>query len=311
MTDEKQISSPDSSRVAGAKLRVDAAHVHANQALGSPSAAGVAAAAASAWSAPLGDSTTVAALQQVRSQAAQLAVHLQRQQASVDHREAELNARLAAMENQIRTARLWLNERQSELAVRQAEIDRRDLDLAEREQEIEGAESGRKTPRGKRHSNDELTERAAEIEHREAEIEALAARWAERVAGAEQVEDVQQLLRSIEARSRNLELAEKMLAEEQTALERQRQTLAEDRATFTEQVLADRQRMAEEDQRAIAERDAMRADLRRQSEELAARQAALERTRATSAACSRKRWKSAWPPKSYGPTCTARCRRPR
>ncbi len=280
MSEENKKSSPDSSRADGAKLRVDAAHVHANQAPSAPSAAGVQAALAGGWSAPMGDSTTVAALQQVRSQAAQLAVHLQRQQASVDHRESELNSRLAAMENQIRTARLWLNERQSELAVRQAELDRRELELSEREQQLDDATPGaRKKPRDKRYTNDELAERVAELDRREAEIESLAARWAERVAGAEQVEDVQQLLRSIEARSRNLELAEKMLAEEQTALERQRQALAEDRATFTEQVQADRQRMAEEEQRAISERDTMRAELRRQSEELAVRQAALERTR--------------------------------
>ena len=272
MSKQKKQPGLDVERSAGAKLRVDAAHMHASQ----PAATAVAPAVAGNWPTQLGDSTTVAALQQVRSQAAQLAVHLQRQQASVDHREAELNARLAAMENQIRTARLWLNERESDLAARQVELDRRDIELSDREHGDDP--QGKKKPRGKQ-SADALAERAEELERREQEIESLAARWAERVAGAEQVEDVQHLLRSIETRSRNLELAEKMLADEQTALERERQALAEDRSTFTEQVQADRQRMAEDEQRAVSDRDTMRSELRRQAEELSARQAALERTR--------------------------------
>ena len=41
-------------------------------------------------------------MQQVGSQAAQLAAHLQRQQAAVDHREAEPTVRLAAMESRTR-----------------------------------------------------------------------------------------------------------------------------------------------------------------------------------------------------------------
>jgi hypothetical protein len=60
--------------------------------------------------------------EQVQGQAAQLAALLGKQQATLDHREAEVNARAAAVENQVRTARLWLVEKLDELAERTAEI---------------------------------------------------------------------------------------------------------------------------------------------------------------------------------------------
>jgi hypothetical protein len=60
--------------------------------------------------------------EQVQSQAAQLAAHLCKQQSTLDHREAEVNARAAAVESQVRTARLWLVEKLDELAERTAEL---------------------------------------------------------------------------------------------------------------------------------------------------------------------------------------------
>ncbi len=52
----------------------------------------------------------------MQNQAAQLAAQLGKQQATLDHREAELNARAAAVENQVRAARLWLAEKLDLLA---------------------------------------------------------------------------------------------------------------------------------------------------------------------------------------------------
>ncbi len=51
------------------------------------------------------------AFEQMQNQAAQLAAQLSRQQMALDHREAEINARAAAVESQVRTARLWLAEK--------------------------------------------------------------------------------------------------------------------------------------------------------------------------------------------------------
>jgi hypothetical protein len=56
-----------------------------------------------------------AAAQQMRTQAAQLAEHLRARQKDLDHREAEINARTAQLESDLRSARLWLNERMAEI----------------------------------------------------------------------------------------------------------------------------------------------------------------------------------------------------
>jgi hypothetical protein len=108
-----ELRSERPARASAAETRFDAAHVRADQApvergAGPQQPEG-------AWL----ECTVPAAAQQVRLQAEQLAAHLARQQSTIDHRESELNARLAAMENQIRSARLWLDERHAELAERE------------------------------------------------------------------------------------------------------------------------------------------------------------------------------------------------
>ena len=55
------------------------------------------------------------------TQANQLAEHLRGRQKELDHREAELNARSAQLETDLRCARLWLSERIAELQERPAE----------------------------------------------------------------------------------------------------------------------------------------------------------------------------------------------
>ncbi len=61
-------------------------------------------------------------VEQVQTQAAQLAEHLQRQRDNLDRREAELNARSAAVDNQVRGARLWLDQREAEMEARADEV---------------------------------------------------------------------------------------------------------------------------------------------------------------------------------------------
>lgn len=81
--------------------------------------------------------------QQLERQASQLSVILRRQRDELDHRESELNSRLAAMETEIRSARLWLSERiesltdrEKSLQEREAAIDARDRQCAEREMSL-------------------------------------------------------------------------------------------------------------------------------------------------------------------------------
>jgi hypothetical protein len=61
-------------------------------------------------------------VQQFRTQAQQLAAHLQQRQRDLDRREAELHADLARHDVAARSARLWFQERQHDLAAQQAEL---------------------------------------------------------------------------------------------------------------------------------------------------------------------------------------------
>ncbi len=55
---------------------------------------------------------------QLDTQARQLGEHLDRRQEELDHREARLNAQAASLEHDMRTARLWLAERDTEVSQR-------------------------------------------------------------------------------------------------------------------------------------------------------------------------------------------------
>ncbi len=278
-------------RVAPLGTRVDTAHVSAVEVLPpvvpaeAPLASEAGYASESRLSSPArGELSVAVTIQQMRQQAAQLAAHLQRQQSSVDHREAELNARLAAMENQVRGARLWLHEHHGEISQQKADIARREQELAKREAQLAAeTKKSRGVFRGRARSSVEeadLLERSAELDRRQAEIDAMRDRLAAQVTAAKDVEESQQALVALEGRYQALERAEKLLAIEQTELERHRHTLAEERAAFAEQMHGDRARLLNEQQRAAAEQEKIRHDLKRQSDELSARQAVIERMRA-------------------------------
>jgi hypothetical protein len=66
-------------------------------------------------------------------QAEQIAAHLRLRQDELDHREAELNSLAARLESDARSARLWLNEREAELAARHDETARLHASLAARQ----------------------------------------------------------------------------------------------------------------------------------------------------------------------------------
>ncbi len=212
---------------------------------------------------------------QIRLQAAQLATHLQRQQATLDHREAELNARVAAMENQIRTARLWLDERQAELAQREAELTRREQRLTQAADAPDGTKTNLRTAR---RSGDDvaLDERAAELDRREAELAAAAERLGRRFGSTDDTKGTSASLESFRA---NLERAERLLAEQQAEWQKKSRELAEQRIAFTRHVESERSKLAEERCRANASLGEQHRDLKRQEVELTSRLAALETLR--------------------------------
>jgi DNA repair exonuclease SbcCD ATPase subunit len=228
---------------------------------------------------PAEETAVATTIKQVRTQAAQLATHLQRQQATVDHRESELNARLASMENEIRAARLWLNQRHDELAARTSLFDERQRELEQREAALTATSDNRKPRKAKPSTAVPDESRLAELDRRQAELDALSVRLSDRFSTVEHARDFEHAMRALEARSQNLQKAEKLLAEERTQLKHQHEMLVQQRAQFSESMQADRARLAEEQQTAAAEQAQAQADLERQCGELAAQQRTLEAMR--------------------------------
>ena len=104
--------------------RVDAPHAASNLARGP---------AASEEPAPVVQPPPDESLsEQISLQAAQLAAHLRSRQQELDHREAELNSRTARLESDARTARLWIDQHETDLVSREAELACRERDLATR-----------------------------------------------------------------------------------------------------------------------------------------------------------------------------------
>lgn len=81
------------------------------------------------------------AAEQIRLQADQLAAHLRSRQKELDHREAELNSRIARWESESRAARLWLDERDADVASRDDESARQQQEVEKRLARLAAAEA--------------------------------------------------------------------------------------------------------------------------------------------------------------------------
>ena len=103
---------------------------------------------------------------QVRTQAVQLAEHLRTRQKDLDHREAELHARVAQFENDMSAARLWLSERMAELQEQKQHPD---------EEQVRREEALKKT--------------AAQLGSRQKQIEAAETRLAEQQAQTRKLQE--------------------------------------------------------------------------------------------------------------------------
>jgi hypothetical protein len=136
------------------------------------------------------------AAQQWRMQATQLAEHLRARQKDLDHREAELNARSADLEGNLRSARLWLSEHMAEVQSRDAELQKGEADWQQRTADLQKREAELLK------RNDELQRRdeqlrgcEAELHGRETALQQCDAELQQRIAqaGAEQTAREQSL----------------------------------------------------------------------------------------------------------------------
>jgi hypothetical protein len=120
----------------------------------------------------------VEAVEQLRHQARQLAVHLREKQDELDRREAEWQSQLATFDNDRRAAQVWYVQRCRELEDREAAIPIRERELANQRELLIAAEAASVQVR----QNDEaallrkaetLEAQAADLLRREAELEQL------------------------------------------------------------------------------------------------------------------------------------------
>src|SRR5688500_15800765 len=106
-------------------------------------------------------------LEQVELQAAQLGDHLRDRLREVDRREAQVNARAAQLEADLRANRIWLREREHEFQEREAQLRRQVEDLQAARRNSAGGECG-----DMQAVSEQLTERQHQLQLRENELRA-------------------------------------------------------------------------------------------------------------------------------------------
>ncbi len=156
-----------------------------------------------------------AAREPIQVQADQLAGHLRDRQKELDYRESHVNAGLAALDRDMRAARLWLQEREAEIAERGESLDRREADLEAREREL-----GKGTATGLQRSTAEAHLRQKEIDLAESRVQQARA----------EAESLREQLRQAheELREEGREQRRRLAAEQRAALaeiEQQRETV--------------------------------------------------------------------------------------
>ena len=110
-----------------------------------------------------------AVIEELQVEAAQLAVHLRTRQRTLDHRESEVNARLAQLEQEARSTTLWFSERQSDLVERLAAVERREHEADETYDRLAAAEVALENKAAA--IDRELAEREQFLAQREAAVE--------------------------------------------------------------------------------------------------------------------------------------------
>lgn len=216
-------------------------------------------------------------LPRLRRQARQLAVHLQARQQDLDRREAEVNARIALLENGERAAHIWLAARRSELSEWEESLKEREQALAAHQQALAQAEKDRDGYEGELAARaQELTELEARLMRRQEALDELEASLRQR----EQL--LQQSQAALDAMAVSLDEGQRELERGRVCLEAERVALArqaeEKQAALlaAETELAQRRATLEAEQATAEAALAARAQALRERElELDARGAAL------------------------------------
>jgi hypothetical protein len=221
--------------------------------------------------------------QQIGLQAAQLSAHLRSRQEELDHREAELNSRVACLESDARTARLWLDQREADLASRTDVIDETNRELAARLATVAKMEEDI----ARRAS--ELAEREADLLEQERETKRRLARLATveesqqrnvSVSDLEHAEELQRVAQALDSRRQWIDQAEQRLAASQAEVQELCEQLAADHRNFAEMSASLREQIDVERRQAMEEIEAKRQSVERRARNVDESSAALRQLRA-------------------------------
>ena len=186
--------------------------------------------------------------EQVRLQADQLAVFLRNRQAELDHREAELNSRIARLDSDTRAARLWLGQREADLAARTEELGKREEFLREQHEEqaaqLAAAEAALRQQSQQRQSDNSMTQQAEQL------------------------------------RRRQLENADSQLAETQAEIQKLRDQLRSRQRSLADETAVLREQMAAEHRNAMDDVELKRKAVQRRADQVDRSRAALKQLRA-------------------------------
>ena len=181
---------------------------------------------------PLAAPADDSAAEQLGLETLQLAAYLSSRQKELDAREAELNSHIASCDSEARAARLWLEQRQADLAVADAALD------------------------GQRQ---ELTARAAALDEREAELTRRQRKALEREQALSQRQ------RALSLREQEFEERLERLAVAETARDKNGEEAAQRCARMRRQTAAG-ERLAADHNRAAADLERKRQAVQRRAE---------------------------------------------
>ncbi len=250
------------------------------------------------------------AVERAQKQAEQLANHLRSRLKELDHREAQLNARIAAYENDMRTARLWLSERQAELDAQAEQLRVREKELSERldrlaaataeaEKEVQTARQASKAAEAaaaelrfkqqridaRREASVQLVRQLmAGVERRRQSLEVQEAQWQERIELArkelrQREEALHEASRQLDARCKHIEQTEARLTLVDGELKRLREELKAEREQLYQEIRLERERLQAEQAQTQAELQRKREALQKQSQKLDECRAGMEQMR--------------------------------
>ncbi len=200
----------------------------------------------------------------IERQAAQLAEHLRNRQKDLDHREAQLNAAIAQLESDLRSARMWLLEQEAAHDQQRQKIDAREKELLERLRRLAATDAALKRRLA---SNAEADHPLQQFQSESREL-------------LQQASALKEERRQWEIqRQKELETAENRLAQAHAEIQKLHEQLAAGCRQLQAEIHSQRQRLVAQQRQGLAELAEKRQALQRLGGQVDQRHAALVRPR--------------------------------